>query len=138
MAPDDCKQPAILSTSNTNGPDNSDISKCRKCSVLGVADQASRNGNGQINRCQPSAGAPTIELTFATPRDISSVTFLNVETSSTEYSTAFTYQIEGSEDSQTVTIPAGAESTVDISGNCKLPQNVERVKVQFGNDASKE
>ena len=133
VAPDDCKQPAILSRGNARGGANRDISSC-DCSVLGMANQASPNNRDQITRCQPSTGAPTIELTFATPRDILSVTFLSVQTSSTEYSTTFTYHMED-DDSQTVTIPEGSEP-VDISGNCKPPQNVEKVTVQFGNNAA--
>ena len=134
VAPDDCKQPAILGIANVWPPQaNLDLWRCR-CRALGMANQASPGNRGRITRCQPSTGAPTVELTFATPRDILSVTFLSVETSSTEYSTTFTYHMED-DDSQTVTIPEGSEPTVDISGNCKPPRNVKKVTVQFGNNA---
>ena len=142
MAPDDCKQPGIRKYGIARGWKNEDIYQC-ECSVLGMVDQASTTRNG-FNRCQPSMGAPTIELTFARPRDILSVSFLIAPRFSSEYNTTFTYQIQESHDSQTVTIPPGSEgwgalsygtSIVDIHNNCKLPQNVEKVMVQLGTNA---
>ena len=133
VGPDTCKQPAILSRGNTfvTQARNADIRECG-CKVLGMANQRSPLQSGKIVRCRPQEGAATIELTFATPRDILSVTFLNVFEDS-KYSTTFTYQIDGTNVSQTVTIPAGSESIVDISENCKPPQNVKKVTVQIGN-----
>ena len=134
VGPDECKQPAILSRTNTfiYSSRNRDIRDC-DCKVLGMANTRSPLQSGRIVRCQPEEGAATIELTFATPRDILSVTFLNVLDNS-KYSTTFSYQIDGDDDySQTVTIPPDLESIVDISENCKPPQNVKKVTLQFGN-----
>ena len=144
VGPDDCKQPAIVSPATRIRSSNPGISQC-DCSALMMADTASPDDRGRLGRCRPSKGAPTVELTFDTPRDIVSVSFLNVnDFIEPRYITTFTYMIphpDGSTwNSHTVTIPNSAgsprSSTVDISTQCLLPSSVEKVSIQFGNYAA--
>ena len=62
VGPDDCKQPAVVSPSTSIASSNPGISQC-DCNALMMADDASPN-DGRFGRCQPSKGAPTVELTF--------------------------------------------------------------------------
>ena len=142
VGPDGCKQPSVVSPSNRLRQPG--IGVCN-CNALMMANDASPTRAGLLARCQPTQGAPTVELTFDTPRDIVSVTFLNVNPAAgPQYSTTFSYVIrsQGSLplNSHTVTVPASSGSpssiTVLMENQCVLPQNVEKVTVQFGNNAA--
>ena len=140
---DDCHQPAILSSENAPRTDIDLFLRCN-CRALAVAHTVDPDPLPYI--CAPEEGAPRIELTFDSPQDIVSVSFVNIDNGSPNFATTFTYEIEadetGSRASHSVTIPPRVEesgqiyTTVDISGECLLPKNVVRVTVQFGQRAS--
>ena len=142
VGPDPCHQPGILSRDNTRafgGPQ--EIREC-DCSALGMTDESSGTF---LDVCSPEEGAPRIELTFDSPQDIVSVSFVVTPTGRRDFATTFTYEIEeepGTESraSHTVTIPPEADdeesNTLDIREECVLPQKVVRVTLQFGQRAA--
>ena len=91
VGPDGCNQPSVVSPSTRVRQPG--IGACN-CNALMMANVNSPTNRGLLARCQPSRGAPTVELTFDTPRTILSVSFLNViPETGPEYSTTFTYEI---------------------------------------------
>ena len=137
VGPDECHKPAILGVEDAmnNIPDNGPILLCN-CRALSMAKDTNLFS---LSICEGSQGAPRIELTFDAPQDIVSVTFQGF-VDGPSYITTFTYQIDGTDESQrashTVHIPMSEDlrlaHTVDLTQECLLPQNVKKVTLQFG------
>ena len=131
FTPGRCKQPAILSSSNSQGVASQDqgILAC-SCSALVLATEASTNES--VTVCGPSGKNQFGEITLAfdDPQDILSVTFQNVQAGPLE---SF-YYTTTSDDVVQVEIPSvgyANPSVLNLANQEIKPQNVKEIAWRY-------